>query len=345
MTADMPRPRLPHLQHDTTRHGRRVWYFRIGKGKRQRMPGDYGSPEFLAAYRAALAGEPVKAAGRADPRSLRWLFEEWKRSSDWAATKQATRSQRENVMTRVIKASENPPFRAISTESIRDLREAMQDRPAAANNMIKTFRAMFRWAEESGHVDDNPAAKVRFIASKSDGFRPWSRDDLARFRDRWPLGTRERLAIELLISTGLRRGDACRLGRPHLKAGVFMIRTEKTGTPVYRPLLPDFSQAIDAGPVGELSYIAGADGRPMTKESFGNWFRKACNAAKVEGSAHGVRKLAATIMAEKGATEAELKAAFGWTTSDQPTLYTRSADRRRLALEGVRKLMTGTDDD
>ena len=344
MTDDMPR-RLPHLYRETTRHGRAVWYFREGHGPRVRMPDDYGSTEFMAAYRSALAGTPVTPVGKSDPRSLKWLVEEWKRSSDWAGTKPATRRQRENVLVRIIAASSNPSFRSINTESIRGLREAMQDRPAAANNMIKTFRALFRWAEEGGHVEENPASKVKFIAVTTDGFRPWTRDDLRRFRDRWHLGSRERVAIELLVSTGLRRGDACRLGRPHLKSGVFMIRTEKTGTPVYRPLLPDLAAAIDAGPIGDLTYICGADGRPMTKESFGNWFRKACNTADVSGSAHGVRKLAATIMAERGATEAELKAAFGWTTSDQPTLYTRAADRRRLALEGVRKLMTGTDED
>jgi hypothetical protein len=33
----------------------------------------------------------------------------------------------------------------------------------------------------------------------------------------------------------------------------------------------------------------------LTKESFGNEFRKACKAAGVPGSAHGVRKIAAEI--------------------------------------------------
>ena len=143
-------------------------------------------------------------------------------------------------------------------------------------------------------------------------------------------------------TTGLRRGDAVRLGRPHLKDGGFAIRTEKTGVEVYRPLVPDLARAIEAGPVGDLTYIAGANGRPMVKESFGNWFRSACDAAGVRGSAHGVRKLAATLMAEHGATEAQLNAAFGWQTNDQSLTYTRSANRRRLAIEGARKLMTGT---
>jgi hypothetical protein len=49
----MPRPRPPHLHLERTRHGVVVWYFRRGKGKRIRIRGAYGSPEFLEAYEAA----------------------------------------------------------------------------------------------------------------------------------------------------------------------------------------------------------------------------------------------------------------------------------------------------
>jgi hypothetical protein len=46
-------------------------------------------------------------------------------------------------------------------------------------------------------------------------------------------------------------------------------------------------------------------------------------AAGVPGSAHGVRKIAATRAANNGATEAELMALFGWTDSKMAALYTR----------------------
>jgi hypothetical protein len=69
---------------------------------------------------------------------------------------------------------------------------------------------------------------------------------------------------------------------------------------------------IAAGPCGDLTFIAGNNGRPLTKESFGNLFRDACRAARVPGSAHGVRKIAATRSANAGATVAQLEAIFGW---------------------------------
>jgi hypothetical protein len=73
--------------------------------------------------------------------------------------------------------------------------------------------------------------------------------------------------------------------------------------------------------------IAGASGKPLTKESFDNAFREACNKAGVRGSAHGVRKIAARRSAQNGATVAQLEAIFGWSGGTMAMHYTREADR------------------
>jgi len=49
--------------------------------------------------------------------------------------------------------------------------------------------------------------------------------------------------------------------------------------------------------------------------------------------------LAATTMAENGATEAQLEAVFGWTGGRMASLYTRSANRRRLATSSAHLLV------
>jgi len=41
--------------------------------------------------------------------------------------------------------------------------------------------------------------------------------------------------------------------------------------------------------IGDLTFIVGESGRPLTKESFGNLFPDACREAGVPGSAHGVQ--------------------------------------------------------
>jgi integrase len=161
---------------------------------------------------------------------------------------------------------------------------------------------------------------------------------MERFEARWPVGTRERLAYAILLYTGLRRGDAARLGRQHVRGESLEIRTEKTGTIVIIPVLPELAEAISKTKTGDLAFIGKSDGAPMSKESFGNWFRTACEAAGVPGSAHGLRKSGATRAANNGATVAQLEAIFGWSGGKMASLYTRTADRKRLAREGMDKL-------
>jgi integrase len=152
----------------------------------------------------------------------------------------------------------------------------------------------------------------------------------------------ERVWLAVLLYSGLRRGDAVKLGRQHVRDGVATIRTEKTGTVVTLPILPALDQVLRAGPVGELTFICGERRQPFVKESFGTAFREACRAAGVEKSAHGVRKIGATRAAENGATVPELEALFGWSGGGMASLYTRSADRARLAKSAISKLAART---
>ena len=73
--------RPPYLETFTSRHGKRMWFFRVGKGPRTRLPDEYGSPAFNAAYRAALAAQAVKEAPVA--RTLGWLIDQYRASPAW----------------------------------------------------------------------------------------------------------------------------------------------------------------------------------------------------------------------------------------------------------------------
>lgn len=298
----------------------------------------------MEAYRAAINGGPPPAASstpEGDPRTLAWLVDQWRKSSDWGSKQAATRRQRENLLKHVLEKSGRVPFRAVRKEHIVEGRERRQATPFAANNFIKTMRALFRWAVDAKLLDQDPTEGVAFIKTRTDGFVAWTVDDVERYRERWPLGTRERVALEVLLNTGLRRGDAVRLGRQHVRDGVATLRAEKTGVELFIPILPALEEALRHGPTGDLSFICGKNGRPMVKESFGTWFKGACKAAKVVGSSHGLRKLAATMVADRGGSEHELQALFGWQTGDQSAVYTRNANKRRLAIKAAMRLADG----
>ncbi len=331
--AAMPRPALPHLHRERTRHGATVWYVRKGQGPRIRIKGEYGSQEFVAAYEAAVAGRsgPRAAAGPAQG-TFAWGLALYRGAQAWSALSPATRRQRENIFRPILEALGGSKLTAWKRGDIAAGRDRRADRPAAARHFVEALRGFFQWAVEAGLVREDPTQGVKVAKPRSDGFAVWTLDDIAAFRARWTLGTRERVAFEVLLGTGLRRGDAARVGRPHVRDGVIRIATEKTGERVAIAIGPDLARAIEAGPTGDLTFIASAEGRPFVKESFGNWFRAACDAAGVKKSAHGLRKAAATIDAESGWSDAELDAKYGWTGRRMASLYTRAASREKLSL-------------
>lgn len=349
MIASMPRPKLPHLQHERNRrNGSVMWYVRVNrKLARIRIRGDYGSESFMADYRAAitmqsavLAGTalpPSKTLGKAPRGSLRWLCDRWRESSDWFQTAKSTQRQRENILLHILDKNGDLRFADLTKAEIVKGRERRMTTPFAANNYLKTVKALFAWAVKADIATSNPAVDVEFLSRKTTGHEPWTSADVASYRARWQVGTRERLAMELLYWTGLRRGDVVRLGRQHIGAdGMARLKTEKTGKVVsvfMSPLLP----LIEASPTGDLVLIAGESGRPLAKESFGTLFHKWCVAAKVTKSAHGLRKLAAIEVAEAGGSEMHLKALFGWESHDQSAVYTRNARQEMLSKEASMK--------
>jgi integrase len=339
LIQDMPRPRWPHLIRQITRHGVPVWYVRIGHGSRVRLRGAYGSPEFEAEYHAALRGEAVQRPRQSGSGTLRWLWDRYRDSSAWGSLAVATQRQRINIMAHVLEGAGGMLLAEVTRARIVDGRERRQKTPSQANNFLNTMRALFAWARDAELVEIDPTADVKNVKRPTTGgFRVWTEEEVERFETRWPIGTRERLALDLLLYTCLRRGDAVRLGRQHVRDGVFRLRTEKGGVEVVVPILPPLERSIEGAKTGDLAFICGERGRPMTKESFGIWFRRACNAAGCPGSAHGLRKAGATRAAENGATVAQLRALFGWRDDAMPSLYTRSADTARLAIGAANKL-------
>jgi integrase len=203
------------------------------------------------------------------------------------------------------------------------------------------MRGLFGWAAEAELVKHNPTLGIKDPRRpKTDGFPVWSEADIDQYCRKWPIGTKERVWLDVLLYTGLRRGDAVRLGRQHVRVGVATLRTEKSQgqITVTIPILPVLARTLAAGPCGELAFIVGEQGKPLTKESFGNAFCDACRAAGVHKSAHGVRKIGATRAANNGATVAELEAIFGWSGGRMASLYTQAADRVRLAKRAMEKL-------
>lgn len=79
---------------------------------------------------------------------------------------------------------------------------------------------------------------------------------MALYHARWPHGTKERVWLDVLLYTGLRRGDAVRLGKQHARNGEATIRTEKSNfeVEITIPIVPELQATLDAGPTGDLAF-------------------------------------------------------------------------------------------
>lgn len=339
--GDMPRPRPLYLHREKTRHGRFVWYVRLGAGVRIRLRAEYGTPEFQAEYEAAITGKKAPAKAKAKSGSLQWLYDRYRETGAWSHLSAATRRQRENIFQHVLEKSGAEPYSAIDRSDIEAGKDARRTTPAQARNFLDAMRGLFRWAKSVDHVGTDPTLEVENPSRpKGEGFVVWTEADVARYEARWPIGTRQRVWLDVLLYTGVRRGDVVVIGRQHVRDGVITFRTEKGqgGVEVTIPVLPILATTLAAGPCADLAFICGARGNPLTKESFGNLFKDACVAAGVivpKKAAHGLRKIGATRAADNGATVHQLMAIFGWTDPKMAALYTEAANRRRLARDAM----------
>jgi integrase len=282
----MPRPRPPHVHREANRHGKVVWYVRVGKGPRIRIKAEYGTPEFVAAYQSAVRGERPRGPGKATRGTLGWLFELYRQTTAWTDLAKSTRYKREKIMMRVLATAEHQPVSAINEAAVIAGRERRAATPASAQAFIDTLHGLFKWAVSVKLASSDPTlnVKVKTRSKRKGGYPPWTDEDMAKFEARWPRGTRERVIFDILAYTGLRIGDVAILGRQHLKQRtiviggepvrrtVISIDSEKTGMRVELPLLPQLKETLDAGPTGDLAFIVTRRGTPWTKGALGTEF-------------------------------------------------------------------------
>lgn len=336
----MPRPRKPYVQREKTRHGKTVWYFRRGDGPRIRLSGDYESPEWLADYDRALGIQQGEApAPKAANGTLGWLIVRYFDSLAFAQLAPGTQKARRSILERVKKTGGELRLKDVTKGTVVEGRDRRRDTPGAAANFVKTIKALFAWAVEAEFMASNPAEGLKIAPPKTDGHHTWTIEEVQQFWKCHPRGTTARLAMDLLLFTGMRISDVVRFGPQHVRQGWGFYKSVKTGVEVDFPILAELQATIDASDIGDMIFLLNGHGRPFKSgASFGNWFRSQCVTAGVPGRAHGLRKAGATIAAENGASDMQLMALWGWTDARQAAVYTRKASRKRLAGEAAYKL-------
>lgn len=337
-----------HLVEDTDRHGNVRVYFRRKGQPKVRITAAPGTPEFEREYLLAFNRQPLPETATPaapDNGTLRWLCARYFASAVYQELGPATRKARRVILEAICERVGDVLVKEWEPRHVATLRDRRASSPAAANAIVKSLRQLFAWASspEYGFMFGNPAAKVTYLGSRNpDGWRAWTEADYNKFTAVYRVGTKERLAVDLLLYTGVRRSDVIRLG-PQMERDGHLIFSEMKGRARVRkehrlPILPALRESIDATPTGALAYLTDSYGNPWHRpKSFSQWFDRVCrNAGIGKGlSAHGLRKLGAQLCVERGATEHQLMALYGWTSPKQAAHYTRRADRQRLEAEAA----------
>ena len=339
-----------HLQYvveDVDRHGNVRIYVRPPGQRKVRIREMPGTDAFMAAYLAAMAGEGGSSRGqsRVSPTdgSFSRLCLAYYASGAWRRLDPGTRDWRRRALDRICETKGHLPFALVDTRAISDLCEEVSDRPVIANQRLSALKALFRWAFKAGETKDNPAKSAEPIPYHSDGFHAWTPEEVRQFEAHHPIGSKARLAMALLLHTAGRREDAVRLGPQHTRNGRIRFQQAKNEhrkpVMVDLPLSSDLAAIIAATPTGHLAFLVTEYGRPFSTKGFGNKMRGWCDAAGLpQCSAHGLRKAAATRLAESGATTQEIMAVTGHQSLRQVEVYTRAASRPGMADSAMAKL-------
>lgn len=334
------------------RHGKeRCRFRRRGVSCYLPHPSDAG---YRQAYRAALAGLAPTLDRQAVPRSVGDLVGRFYRtaaflrsSDEWRGTVRGVLEPFREEFAADLVAN----FRFDHIEAIlarKAARRTVAGRsvggPSAAARLHGELVRLFALAVRLGWIAANPAAQAGLpVKVGRGGFHSWTEEEIARFQQRHPPGTRARLALELLLWTGVRRADAVGAGPRHFAGGRFRMTAGKTGKAIDLAVAPDLAAAVAAMPAVGIETLLVTDyGRPFTVAGFGNWFRDRCDEAGLPHcTAHGLRKALARRAADEGATQMMLKALGQWSSDRDVATYTAGANQRSLADAALTLVIAG----
>lgn len=350
----MPPTHLPYLQLITVK-GRTYAYVRRA-GRRRRVRGDFEmqagrllpSADFLASYRAlagpATAEESVEGAGPCPepaPGTMAALIADFLASPDWAQLAPKTRRDYGRWLELLRSDYGDLPVASLPRAWVFKWRDGFAATPRTANYAVQVLSRLLSFAVDRGYRPDNPALRPRRLRT-GPGHRPWEEGEVAAYRRHWPPESRQRVAFELLLNTGLRGQDVAALVRRQVAGGWIRVRQAKTGDLVELPIAAELAAVLEPWLAShdQLVVLPTETGRPFKLDHFRHFMRRAYAAAGLPGGAggvttHGLRTTAAVRLRELGCDEPTIAAVLGHRTTAATRVY---SEKRRRASAAVRKL-------
>lgn len=243
------------------------------------------------------------------------------------------------------------PERLTPTD-VREFRAFLQRKdakPATINRALAAIRAFGAWADESGVIQGNPAAKVKAV-KKTELAPQWldknqvnalvrKAEELTQ-NAKTPPGIRQAVRdeaiIKILLNTGLRVSELCalRLGDVDMKTnkGVLVVRQGKGTKRREVPMNKETVQAIQAwrkvrpSEFGDLLFY-GARGDALTASGIHRRLADIGSQAKVEAHPHTLRHTFAKSLVDAGVTLEKVGALLGHSSLNTTRVYVTPGER------------------
>lgn len=238
--------------------------------------------------------------------------------------------------------------KVIEQETVEKIFARMIDQPSKANQWLDAMRDLFRYAVKRKLLVVNPATDIdKRKSNNPDGHSTWTPEEVAKAREKFPVGSKMRLAIELINTLAFRRSDVIRVGPTNIYAGniddgrpaTFLKYTqfknrERKPVTVDAPIPTELLAVIKATKAtGLKNWLIGARGGSFTDQGLTDWFSAEMAKAGLPArcTPHGLRKRCLTDLANDGKTIHEIMSVSGHLTMKEVERYTRMADRARNA--------------
>ncbi len=317
-------------------------------------PPTYMTPAFMRAYHAAIEA-PKKARTTG---TLQSIIDGYQRSHEFTKLAPRTKSDYLKAIAKIEAArlTEKAPVLAtyplevIEDPKIRrrflEWRDLMaKSSPRQADATLGVLRIILEWGRDRGFLAHNHATRPKKVYRADRSEKLWLPADIAAFRAVAPAEIR--LAFELALGTGQRKGDLLRLGWSSYDGERIRFRQGKRKRLVDMPVTADLKKILDdERQRAKATTILSHNGKPWTisKEGqpvhFDHQWRKAIIAAGLDGlHMHDLRGTTCTLLAEAEATPSEIAAMLGWTVSTvNRMLDTYQAMTAALSNSAVAKL-------
>ncbi len=276
------------------------------------------------------------------PTNLSTLITLYRGSSDFRRTKLGTRHEYDRYLDKIrmqfgglsLEELQRPATRG----SFKEWRDSFAGTPRTADFAWMILVRVLSFAKDRGMISVNIAERGGRLYRSTRRDQTWADTDVAAFQAVAP--PHMRLAIELALWTGQRKGDLLRLSWSDFDGSNLRFTQSKTKARVLVPVGPLAN--VLSSQRGNGAVLRNSRGRAWTSDGFNTSWRKCCaKAGIIDLTFHDLRGTAITRMALAGCTVPEIAAVTGHSLKDVEAILDMHylGGRAELAASAMKKMV------